>query len=103
MSNSNNNLNELLQYDSLHNLYQVITTIVLIIFVPMECFRLYLGYMGNLLEKVSSSITFHPVEQNLLCRQLNYYFHIFCADTRAGWVLDAVYSLAIPFATFSSE
>ncbi|XP_065226972.1 transmembrane protein 17-like [Planococcus citri] len=55
------------KYDSLHNLYQVITTIVLIILIPMEAFRLYLGYVGNLLEKIPELAGFWMLSLILQC------------------------------------
>jgi hypothetical protein len=41
-----------LQYECLSSIYRFIVVTVLIAVIGIECLRLYMGYLGNLTEKV---------------------------------------------------
>ena len=47
-----------LKYDSLNYLYKFILVTILIAVTVIEATRLYLGYLGNLKERVSNELSF---------------------------------------------
>ena len=48
-----------LQYDSLDTLYRIVIIAILAVMLIIECVRLYLGFVGNLTEKVRPGLTTH--------------------------------------------
>ncbi|XP_012264583.3 transmembrane protein 17B-like [Athalia rosae] len=46
------------KYDKLSDIYKVITVGVFLVVIVLECVRLYLGYLGNLSEKIPELASF---------------------------------------------
>lgn len=68
----------LFQYSTLSTLYAIILIAIYIVFTIIEIVRLYLGFLGNLTERVSNSIILLYAKNFILdlCKKMVLFFGI---------------------------
>lgn len=63
----------LFQWDRLDNLYKIVLVAIYVVYLIIECMRLYIGYVGNLMERVITSSSTFLIRMIFVCKYLAYF------------------------------
>ena len=83
------------QYPALPDYYKFILITVLIVMTLIEAIRLFLGYTGNLQEKVAHHSHKHGTKKSARQKAVIPLMCVFVEGARVGWILAAEHPAAV--------